>query len=196
MNKRLVVGLVGAALLSMNTVASAAGDAEAGAELAAGCFGCHGEDGNSMVPSFPKLAGMQADYIAKQVFDFQNGKRTDETMAGMAFMVASKQDALNIGAYYERQPPMKGEPTGSKLAKEGAKVYQELKCFTCHDDKGEGKGNLFPRIGGQHKDYLVKTLGDFKSGERTSDRTMMMAPLAQKMTDRQIEAVSEYLSGL
>ncbi len=196
MKKCNVLGLLGAALLSVSTMANAAGDPTVGAELAAGCFGCHGEDGHSMVPSFPKLAGMQADYIAKQVFDFQNSKRTDETMVGMAYMVASKEDALHIGAYFESQSAMKGEPTGSKVAKKGEAVYSELGCVTCHGKVGEGKGNLFPRIGGQHLDYLAKTLRDFRSGERTSDRSGMMAPLAKKMTDEQIDAVAEYLSGL
>ena len=196
MMKRNVLGLAGAALLSVTTMVNAAGNAENGAELAAGCFGCHGEDGHSMVPSFPKLAGMQADYIAKQVFDFQNGKRTDETMVGMSYMVASKADAVDIGAYFEAQSPMKGEPTGSDLAGKGATAYVELKCGTCHGKKGEGKGNLFPRIGGQHLDYLAKTLQDFRSGERTSDRSGMMAPVAKKLTDEQIDALSDYLSGL
>ena len=196
MNKRTIVGLMGAALLSVSSMATAAGDAKLGEELAAGCFGCHGEDGHSMVPSFPKLAGMQADYLAKQIFDFQAGKRTDETMAGMAWMVASKEDAMNIGAYFESQSPMKGEPTGSKAAKKGEAVYVELGCATCHGKSGEGKGNLFPRIGGQHMDYLAKTLRDFHSGERTSDRSGMMAPLAKKMTDEQIDTVAEYVSGL
>ena len=196
MSKRTIAGLMGAVLLVASSMASAAGDATLGEELAAGCFGCHGEDGHSVVSLFPKLAGLQADYIAKQVFDYQGGKRTDETMVGMAYMVATKEDALNIGAYFESQSPMKGEPTGSNAAKKGEAVYAELGCASCHGSKGEGKGNLFPRIGGQHMDYLAKTLRDFHSGERTSDRTAMMAPLAQKMTEEQIDTVSEYLSGL
>ena len=196
MKKRSVLGLMGAALLSLSTMAGAAGNAENGAELAAGCFGCHGEDGHSVVPSFPKLAGLQADYTAKQVFDFQGGKRTDETMVGMSYMVASKQDALDIGAYFEAQSPMKGEATGSKITQKGAKAYADLGCATCHGKGGEGKGNLFPRIGGQHLDYLAKTLQDFRSGERTSDRSGMMAPLAKKLTDDQIESLADYISGL
>ncbi len=196
MKKRSVLGLMGAALLSLSTMASAAGNAENGAELAAGCFGCHGEDGHSVVPSFPKLAGLQADYTAKQIFDFQGGKRTDETMVGMSYMVASKKDALDIGAYFELQSPMKGEATGSKITQKGAKVYADLGCATCHGIGGEGKGNLFPRIGGQHLDYLAKTLQDFRSGERTSDRSGMMAPLAKKLTDDQIESLADYISGL
>lgn len=196
MKKRNVLGLVGAALLSVSTMTSAAGNVENGAELAAGCFGCHGEDGHSMVPSFPKLAGLQADYIAKQVFDFQGGKRTDETMVGMSYMVGSKEDAIDVGAYFQSQSPMKGEPTGSKLGKKGASVYVELGCATCHGKGGEGKGNLFPRIGGQHLDYLAKTLRDFRSGERTSDRSGMMAPIAKKLNDEQIDALADYVSGL
>ncbi len=196
MKMRNVLGLVGAALLSVSTITSAAGNAENGAELAAGCFGCHGEDGHSVVPSFPKLAGMQADYIAKQVFDFQGGKRTDETMVGMSYMVTSKSDALDIGAYFQSQSPMSGEVNDKKLAKQGAAIYVELGCGTCHGKKGEGKGNLFPRIGGQHLDYIAKTLNDFRSGERMSDRSGMMAPVAKKLTDEQVAAVAEYISGM
>ena len=91
---------------------------------------------------------------------------------------------------------MEGEPTGGDLAGKGATAYVELGCGTCHGKKGEGKGNLFPRIGGQHLDYLAKTLQDFRSGERTSDRSGMMAPVAKKLTDEQITALSDYISGL
>lgn len=175
-------------------------DPEAGKQKAELCFGCHGETGNSEVTIFPKLAGQYAKYIIKQVQDYQKELRTDETMVGMAMTVENNVDLEDIAAFYASQQVMQGEPVTGELAQKGKAIYTgAYGCDSCHGENGKGKGPtvaLFPVIGGQHKDYLVKTLTDFRSGERKTDMTGMMAPLAKKMTDEEIEAVSEYLSGL
>jgi cytochrome c553 len=114
-------------------------------------------------------------------------------------MVESKADAQDIAAYYAKQKRMKGVPAegdAAKLAEKGKALYSKLTCDTCHGESGQGKGSLFPVVGGQHKDYLVKTLQDLRSGERENDKTNMMAPLAKNMSDEQIEAVAEYMSSL
>lgn len=198
MKQQTCAVLMGMVLVAASGAALAEGDAKRGAELAAACGGCHGETGNSEVPTFPKLAGQKAQYIVKQIADFQKGGRTDETMVGMAMSLTEKQDAQDIGAFFANQPVMKGAAEGAdaKRVAKGKDLYVELKCNTCHGDEGKGKGSLFPVLGGQHKDYLAKTLSDLKSGVRNNDATMMMAPVAKKLDAKQIEAVAEYLSTL
>jgi len=184
------------------------GDPVAGKEKAGMCGGCHGEDGMSIDPTtFPHLAGQYAAYIYKQVLDYQLGNRNDDTMSSMAGMVTETQDLKDISAFYASLKPMKGQPGDAKLAKQGEKLYLNgnkklgdfAACIRCHGEKGKGldkKNSLFPVIGGQSKEYLIKQLKDFKSGTRTNDPASMMAMVAQGMTDEEITAVSEYLSGL
>ncbi len=180
-----------------------AGDPGAGKEKSSMCQGCHGADGNSAAPNFPKLAGQYADYIRKQVLDYQSGVRADPTMSGMAAAVTSSQDLLDIAAYFASQKQMKGSgasnEAGKKLYLAGDSGRNIYGCVNCHGENGKGKapGNaLFPIVGGQHKDYLVKQLTDLKSRARTNDPAGMMAAIAKSMTDEDIQAVAEYLSGL
>ncbi len=183
------------------------GDPVAGKEKAEMCGGCHGAEGMSVDPAFPHLAGQYAGYIYKQTLDFQLGNRGDDTMSAMAGMVSDSQDLKDISAYYASLKMMKGAPGDAKLAKKGEKLYLSgnkklgdfAACIRCHGEQGKGldkKNALFPVIGGQSRDYLIKQLKDFKSGARTNDPASMMAVVAQGMTDEEIIAVSEYLSGL
>lgn len=183
------------------------GDATAGEAKAGLCGGCHGADGNSEDPAYPRLAGQYAGYIVKQIKDFQKGHRTNnETMAGMAAMVESDQDAKDIGTYFAKQK-MKGaltKPTkeslaaGEKLFREGNAKTGVYGCINCHGESGKGKSaavTAFPVIGGQHRDYLVKQLTEFRSGARANDPAGMMTGIAKNLSDSEIQAVSEYLSG-
>jgi cytochrome c553 len=180
------------------------GDPVAGKDKSAMCQGCHGEDGNSAAPTFPKLAGQYANYLQKQVHDFQSEARVDPTMSGMAQTVTEHQDLLDITAYFASQKQMKGDAAtansaGKKLYLEGNDASGVYGCVNCHGENGKGKsaGNpMFPVIGGQHKDYLVKQLTDFNAGTRTNDPAGMMGTLAKLMTNEEIEAVADYLSGL
>ena len=179
------------------------GDPVAGKEKSVVCQGCHGEDGNSAAPNFPKLAGRYAGYISRQTRDFQNTLRNDPMMSSMAAAITERQDLFDIAAYFASQKQMKG--TGAKN-EAGKKLYIEgnisnliYGCINCHGKEGKGMspGNsIFPVIGGQHKDYLVKQMVDFKKGERKNDPSGMMANIAKGLTDAEIEAVSDYLSGL
>ncbi|MGC2047133.1 MAG: c-type cytochrome [Gallionella sp.] len=174
------------------------GDPVAGKEKSALCQGCHGESGISATPDFPKLAGQYAAYIQKQIHDFQSGSRKDPVMSGMAATVTDNQDLLDISAYFASQKQMKGDsPVISKGGKE--RFLSDNGCVNCHgpNGKGAGPGNPHaPVIGGQHKDYLVKQLKDFRSGARTNEPSGMMALISGMMSDEEMEEIASYVSGM
>ena len=178
------------------------GDPVAGKDKSAMCQGCHGEFGNSDAPNFPKLAGQYANYLQKQIRDFQIEARVDPTMSGMAAAVTERQDLLDITAYFASQKLMKGSDgnseAGRKLYIDGNAVSGVYGCVNCHGENGKGKSPnnaIFPVIGGQHKDDLVKQMNSFKTGERKNDPSGMMSDIAKAMTAEEIEAVADYLAG-
>lgn len=183
------------------------GDPVAGKDKAALCAGCHGDDGNSLSAEFPRLAGQYENYIVKQVRDFQAGKRANnDTMAGMAAMVASVEDAHDIAAYFSGQKMAQKPLTdadkalavkGEKLFTEGNPMEGVYACINCHGERGKGKSaniSTFPRIGGQHRDYIIKNLTDFRDGRRQNDPAGMMTDIARKLSDDEIKALATYLS--
>ena len=185
------------------------GNAKAGKEKSELCQGCHGAEGISVDPTtFPNLAGQYAGYIFKQVQDFQLGNRNDDTMSAMAATVTERQDIKDIAAYFASQKTMKSDnKTNKTLAMEGKKLFENgnkklgtyAKCLRCHGENGKGKSktiSLFPVIGGQQKAYIIKQLKDFKAGNRKNDPAGMMAMVAQGLSDKEIQAVAEYLSSL
>ena len=173
-----------------------AGDPVAGKEKSAMCQGCHGEDGNSAAPSFPKLSGQFANYLQKQIHDFQGNSRSDPMMSGMAAGLTDKQDLLDISAYFASQKQMKGaSPVVNEVGR--SRYLDDNGCVNCHGANGKGKADpITPAIGGQHKEYLIKQLNDFKSGARNNENSGMMSMIAGFMDDAEIEAVADYLSGL
>jgi cytochrome c553 len=187
---------------------SSKGDPKAGKTKSELCHGCHGVDGISLDPTtFPNLAGQYAGYIFKQVQDFQLGNRQNDTMSAMAATVTSREDLEDIAAYFASLKTMTGKPGNATLAAKGKNLFTKgnkklgdyAACIRCHGENGKGKGkniSLFPVIGGQQKAYLIKQLNDFKSGKRTNDPASMMAMVAQGLSDKEIQAVAEYLSGL
>ncbi len=205
-----VFAVLGSTVWAANGFAAGTkGDPAAGKDKAALCAGCHGDDGNSMVAEFPRLASQYEQYIVKQVLDFQKGHRANnDTMAGMAATIADVQDAKDIGAYFQGQKMAKEPiaPVDKKLVDQGKKIFQEgnpktgvYGCVNCHGQNGKGKSpdvSVFPVIGGQHKDYIVKQLKDFKEGRRSNDPANMMTDIAKKLSDQEVEAVANYLSSL
>ena len=191
---------------SVGAQAAPIGDAKAGEEKAVLCGGCHGSDGNSDDAAYPRLAGQYAGYIVKQIMDFQKGYRANnDTMSGMAEVVASEQDAKDMGSYYAQQE-MKGSlatpdkelvATGEKLFREGNAKSGVPACINCHDENGKGKSAsvaVFPVIGGQYRDYLIKQLKDFRDDGRANDPAGMMTAASEKLSDQDIEALANYLS--
>ena len=195
------------ALFSMGVARAGDGDPKAGKEKSAMCQGCHGEEGMSTGPNFPNLAGQFQKYIERQIHDFQNEKRTDPMMSGMAAGITEIEDLKDIAAYFSSRKRMAGTPsTNKELAAKGKVIFHEgnpdtgvYACGKCHGENGYGKdaqNSVFPVIGGQNKEYLVKQLNDFRSGERHNDPAGMMGSVAKKMTEAEINAVAEYVSGM
>lgn len=182
--------------------AYADGDIDAGRAKAAVCAGCHGQNGNSQNPIWPKLAGQHAYYIEKELHDFQDKKRLDATMAPMAAGLTDV-DIENIAAFFASVPSTIEAANADKI-KLGEKLYRAGKtdnglpaCIACHGPNGAGSAPArFPRIGGQHAAYLAKALKDFKAETRDNDHQAMMRDIAARMSNKEIEAVSSYISGL
>jgi len=182
--------------------AQAAGDAEAGKTKSATCMACHGADGNSANPIWPKLAGQHPSYIKKQLTDFKGGARKNDLMSPMA-MPLSEQDVDDLAAYFSSQSQSAGTAAADKV-EAGARLYRAgnattgvAACMACHGPAGVGNPSAgFPRIGGQHAAYLEKALKDFRAGERANDNANMMQGVAANMTDAEIAAVAQYVQGL
>jgi len=194
-----------AALVMFGAVStvSAAGTAAAGKTKSAACAACHGVDGNSMVPTFPKLAGQHASYIEKQLADFKAGNRKDPTMSAMAAPL-SEQDMADLAAYFSSNTRSIGSAADAEKAALGKKIFQGgdkakgiSACMACHGPTGAGNpGAKFPSLGGQQSAYVIKALKDFRTGTRTNDMNKMMQDIAARMSDKDIDAVAEYIAGL
>ena len=200
----LMLGFAGPAL---------AADASAGKDKTLVCSACHGADGNSAVPSFPKLAGQNERYLIKQMADIKSGARPVPTMAGQLDNM-SDEDIANIAAFYASQSASGGQADPAKVAL-GAKVYRGgvsetgvAACAACHGARGGGNAPAgFPALAGQHADYIAAQLRSFRTGAentlaenpggRTNDGdARMMRDTALRMTDNEIDAVASFIAGL
>jgi cytochrome c553 len=200
MNKVLVSLLL---TLGLTGVAQAAGDAEAGKGKVAVCGACHGADGNSPAPNFPKLAGQGERYLLKQLHDIKSGARPVVEMTGMLDNL-SDQDMADIAAYFASQKMSVGA-ADPKLVERGEALFRGGKleegmpaCTGCHSPDGAGLAAAgFPHLGGQHAQYVAKQLTDFREGDRTNDGdAMIMRAIAAKLSNKDIEAVSSFIQGL
>jgi len=200
MNKLIVSLLL---TLGITGVAHAAGDAAAGQAKAAVCGACHGPDGNSMAPNFPKLAGQGERYLNKQLHDIKSGKRQVLEMTGLLTNL-SDQDLADLAAYFASQKGSVGAADPKVVARgeelfRGGKLDQGMPaCTGCHSPNGAGNAAAgFPHLGGQHAQYIAKQLTDFREGNRTNDGdTLVMRSIAAKLSNKDIEAVSNYVQGL
>lgn len=200
MNKLLVSLML---TLGVTGFAQAAGDAAAGQTKVAVCAACHGADGNSAAPNFPKLAGQGERYLLKQLQDIKSGDRQVIEMTGILTNL-SDQDMADIAAYYASQSTSVGTADPAKLEVgqalyRGGKLDEGLPaCTGCHSPTGSGNAAAgFPHLGGQHAQYIAKQLTDFREGNRTNDGdTMPMRAIAGKLSNKDIEAISSYIQGL
>jgi cytochrome c553 len=165
------------------------------------CVACHGEDGNSLVPMFPKIAGLQESYIVKQLRDFQSGRRKSDVMAPVVAALKA-EDFLALGTYFSSQKMKPGEAADKKLADFGKLVFFDGNedtglpaCVGCHQAQGAGH-LIYPRIGGQHVTYVTQQLKNFAAGERSNDASRFMRVVAKRMTDEEVDAVAAYLADL
>jgi cytochrome c553 len=171
------------------------------------CAACHASDGNSVQAANPILAGQHFEYIVKQLTDFkaQDGRpaaRANPIMAGMAANL-SADDMRGVAAYFEAQKPKARAARDAQLAKLGQAIYRGgilsknvAACTACHAPNGAGVPAQFPRVAGQYSEYTAAQLKAFRSGERANDPNRIMRTVAEKLSDREIAAVSEYISGL
>ncbi|PHS65295.1 MAG: cytochrome c4 [Thalassobium sp.] len=198
--KNLLISLiVSAGLMSV----AHAGDAEAGKAKSATCAACHGADGNSLAPTFPKIAGQGERYLIKQIKDIRDGNRQVPAMAPFVAGL-SDTDVADLAAYFSAQVPTTG---GAKeeLVELGQRIYRggiESKgvpaCLACHGPDGKGiEAAGFPRLAGQHDAYTQAQLTAFSMNQRTNDGdTRMMRDIAYRLHTTEIEAVSSYIQGL
>jgi len=183
--------------------AHAAGDPVAGKAKAGQCAACHGPDGNSVNPEWPKLAGQHADYLVKQLQFFEAGERENTTMKPMA-SVLDAQGREDVAAYYASQTVNTGT-ADPRLVELGEKIYRGgnaesgiAPCMGCHGPSGAGNpAALYPALRGQHAKYVEIQLHGFAEGKRVNENAKkMMQLLAARMTNKEIRAVASYIQGL
>lgn len=185
-----------------------AADLEKGKATAEGiCAGCHNPDGNSQLPANPKLAGQIPEYLAKQLHEFQSvdGKppvRVNAVMNGMAAAL-SPEDVTNVAHYFGSQTLQPAVAKNGATIEWGQKLWRAgdaskglPACAACHGPAGKGLPVQFPRLAGQFAEYTTAQLKAFRAEERANDPNKMMRTIALKMTDKEIEAVADYIAGL
>lgn len=164
------------------------------------CVACHGADGNSSTPAFPKLAQQHPQYIVKQLQEFKTGKRDNAVMKPFATAL-SDADMRNVAAWLASKQAKSGFAKDKDLVRLGERIYrggiadrQIAACAGCHSPNGAGIPAQYPRLSGQHAEYTVAQLTAFRDGVRKNGA--MMTQVAAKLNDREIKAVSDYMAGL
>jgi cytochrome c553 len=192
---RIATLLPVAALVAAGAVpVHAQGDPEAGKQKAVPCAACHGTDGNSPSGQFPSLAGQTVRYLYLQMKDFKEGRRKDPLMSPMAANL-SRQDMYDLAAYFSAQKPGPSSfQVQSAKVTEGKKIADAALCTMCHQG-GFGGQNEIPRVAGQHYEYIVKQLKDFRAKNRTNDAGNMTS-VSKGLTDEQIDALAQYITNL
>jgi cytochrome c553 len=150
---------------------------------------------------FPKIAGLQEEYIVKQLRDFMSGRRKSDVM-GPVVAALRPEDVAPLAAFYSSQKLKSGEPENKKAVGLGKLIYYDGNeetgvpaCVGCHQGEGAGH-NIYPRIGGQHTQYVTQQLKNFAAGERSNDVSRYMRVTAKRMSEDEIQSVAEYLVGL
>ena len=165
------------------------------------CAGCHNLDGNSSIPENPNLAGLHADYLARQMHDLKVGKRKSATMSAIMGMVDAKEFAA-LATHFSEQKPKKAAHVDASTVAAGKEIYDDgitasavPACSGCHNEDGSGS-DKYPRLAGQHSAYVVLQLINLKSGERDNDERGVMRAVARRMNEAQILSVAKYIATL
>lgn len=205
---------VSVATVVFSSIMAAAGNALAadtkGPDLAAGqkiatqvCAACHGANGQSAIAANPHLAGQHAEYLYKQLVDFKADKERKNAVMMSMVQPLSTDDMKAVAAHYAAQQPKPGAAAKKDVVALGQKIYRGGNaatgvpaCSGCHGPNGSGIPAQYPRIGGQFSDYTAAQLKAFRAAERANDPSQMMRAVAARMTDQEIAAVAEYVSGL
>ncbi len=190
MTRFTMLAAAGLSLLAFNVHA----DTAAGQEKAAVCAACHGPDGNSTNPQYPKLAGQTARYLYLQLKDFKEGRRSDPQMSPMAANL-SKEDMHALAEYFaaQKQAPSTYSVDGTKV-NEGRAIADAALCTMCHLGGFSGQ-NEVPRVAGQHYEYIVKQLTDFREKRRTNDAGNMTS-VSRGLSDEDIDKLAQYITNL
>jgi cytochrome c553 len=202
--KHILQFAIGLSLL-MSLPVFAAGDANAGQAKSAICAACHGADGNSVVPNWPKIAGQHASYLERQLGLIKGGERPVPEMAGIV-MGLSDQDMADFAAYFASQTTKAGlsddalRATGEQLYRAGNSATNVPACMACHGPAGEGNPlAAYPAVAGQHSVYTEKMLKGFRAGSMWGEddaSSKIMTEVTLRLTDDEIKAVANYMQGL
>ena len=164
------------------------------------CAACHNADGNSVITLNPKLAGQHAEYLVKQLTNFKEGSRANAVMSGMAATL-SPEDMQTVATYFSQQTTTLGVAKtnghgslGEKIYRGGIQKNNVPACASCHGVNGMGLPKQFPRLSGQHADYVLVQMKAFRTGERAN--APMMTAISVKLTDQEMAAVADYVQGL
>jgi cytochrome c553 len=164
------------------------------------CAACHGADGNSGTPAYPKLAQQHPEYLIKQLMEFKSGKRNNAIMKGFATAL-SDDDMKNIAYWLTSKKAKPGFAKDKELVQLGERIYrggiqdrQIAACAGCHSPNGAGIPVQYPRLSGQHAEYAVAQLTAFRDGVRKN--SVQMTQVAAKLNDREIRALADYVAGL
>ena len=198
--KATIALAVGVSALLASGAALAQVPQQAAPELANNvCMACHGPEGRSVSSQFPRLAGQQKAYLKAQLEAFRNRTRSDPLAQAYMWGMASQLSDSGIdelASYYSSLQPVAGTAGSAALMAEGQKIYTQgiiaekvPACASCHGVNGQGVGT-FPRLGGQHPEYLLAQLQGFKSGERAN--APIMLGVVHNMTQDQLKAVATY----
>jgi len=193
--------------LAAGSVWANEGKAPAGPDLAKGqalseqvCGACHTADGSRGAPANPILQGQHAAYLVKQLREFKEGKRKNPVMNGFASTL-SDDDMRNVAAFYASKKAKPGAAKHKDTIRLGEQIYrggiaekQVAACAACHGPTGAGIPDQYPRIGSQHADYIESQMNGFRAGTRTN--SAQMTAVAAKLSDVEIKAVADYISGL
>ncbi|MDR2852123.1 MAG: cytochrome c4 [Burkholderiaceae bacterium] len=165
------------------------------------CVACHGPDSNSVIPMYPKLAQQHPEYIFKQLDDFKTKKRDNAIMFGMVATLPDAAAMRDVAAYVASQKVAPGAAKNPDTVLLGQQIYRGgiadrsiPSCSGCHGPSGAGMSAQFPRLGGQHAEYVVTQLTAFRDGTRNNNT--IMSDVAAKLNDREIKALADYIDGL